>query len=107
MAILNSNALLQGSIEFINNSASQSGGGLSSILSQVVTNTSKLNFIGNVAGGGGAGIFMAFNNRIQISSANFIDNRAASGGAITTNGEEEMLLHDITCIGNTGVQLTL
>ncbi len=83
-------------VVFVSNSASTGGGGIACSDSEL--RAEHLFFTHNTAGEVGGGIG-ALNCRVQLTSANFMNNSASYGGAVAARNVD-MDLNNITVMGN-------
>ena len=96
------NATFSGRIEFTNNSAEE-GGGIHCVYSQLIINTTQLDFIGNTAQSRGGGIFISYVNETLLltGKTNFSNNRAKEcGGAGFFESLVELAFHEVSILEN-------
>lgn len=93
-------------IAFMNNSASDAGGGINCFDSQLIAEAGRLDLVNNRAvQGGGIAIQMSV---LNIRSARFSNNSAEiTGGAIAATNRAEIILHNITLTGSLKSAMTI
>ena len=102
-----STAIINGTaIDFVNNSANITGGGIGIGLSTLlVTKTSQLSFMGNSALQ--AGGVISINSSIVLEAVKFVNNMATEIGGAMTSGGDTISCFDVNITGNSGGALNL